>query len=89
MIKLPNLTMRGSYNVPAKNMLSPGMGMHGGNQSTRFGGTPVKLVNDAKRDLNAPVIANANGALKNFTALELSRHIDKRLTKHHHLMKPL
>ena len=54
--------------------------MHHGANSVRFGGTPVKLVLDAKRDLNAPIIPNANMALKNFGAYELSRFIDKRLT---------
>ena len=51
-----------------------------GSQSVRFGGTPAKLVQDAKRDLNAPLIPNANMALKNFGAFELQRFIDKRLT---------
>ena len=46
----------------------------------RFGGTPAKLVLDAKRDLNAPLIPNANMALKNYGAHELQRFIDKRLT---------
>ena len=55
MIKLPNLTVRGSYNVPSSSVMSPDM-MNTGSHSTRFGGTPVKLVNEAKRDLNAPVI---------------------------------
>ena len=74
-VKLPNLQLKGSYNAPSQYM-SPNVG----NNSVRFGGTPAKLVLDAKRDLNAPIIPNANMALKNFGAYELSRFIDKRLT---------
>ena len=48
--------------------------------TTRFGGTPAKIVLDAKRELQGPLIPGANMALKNFGALELSRFIDKRLS---------
>ena len=40
----------------------------------------MKLVLDAKRELLPPTIPNANGAMKNMTAFELDRFIDKRLT---------
>ena len=77
-VKLPNLHLKGSYNAPASMLMSPSM--HGGSQSVRFGGTPVKLIQDAKRELKPPLIPNANMALKNFGAFELSRFVDKRLT---------
>lgn len=77
-VKLPNLQLKGSYNGPAAHLMSPDIAR--GSQSVRFGGTPVKLVLDAKRELQPPMIPNANMALKNFGAFELNRFIDKRLT---------
>ena len=68
-IKLPDLQLKGGYTANKSQIMSPDLAR--GSQSVRFGGTPAKLVLDAKRDLKAPLIPGANMALKNYGAFEL------------------
>ena len=80
-IVLPKLTGRNHSQVQRTDLLSP-IRHNQGAQSVRNRNGPAKILTEAKLIQMRPPIPTMppNHAMKNFTALELSRFIDKRLT---------
>ena len=83
-IVLPKLQVpsRNLSNVDKTDFFSPARNMHHGSFSVRHNKGPAAIPSEVKLLPIRPPVPTLppNHALKNFTALELSRFIDKRLT---------